>query len=563
MKKIIILLIVFIFSIFNSACSNSNTDISKYNNLQKLNSDINIGNLGVEGDGLSHKIKDVFPNVTLSEVRALNPNATLDNEANWYIIQKTINQLNFYKGGLIYFPSGKYVVDLPIIINKHNVILQGVESRQNDSGTVIVNVTDSKQPVIKCYTEVNDNNYREGIKLENMQIQGKISSSNIKVGTDRDCLYISKAYKLDLENVTIKNFKGSAVIAEHLYDSIWTNLEILYCGTEKKKPALDMRGIDEITYSNTNAIKIYGLHMEHCPYLLHMKEVKNIMFTDCKFEIGNNAYPSNVNYNPIFIESGALEVKFNGCMFVYKNAPSDTDGTRTPFFFNIANNYTIINSCMFSSVDDILGTKWINFTGQSLILSENTFLACIPTTAFYFDSGATINGNVFVVNQLNGKRNFIKIKDNNIIIGNVIKNSEALSQITQGDIFEILGHKNTVKDNKIIGSYYNLFNFNYKDNILENNDNSTMTLTDNNPQPKINGSELITISNTLPTIITNFSNVTDGQMFTILFTNGNTTIKGGSGIILKNNSANINPQSGQSISFIGDNGQIYEVNRNF
>lgn len=80
--------------------------------LNKIGVDIKT-KYGAIGDGVLRSIADVFPNTTLSEVQALNSLATLDNSADWYAIQKAIdNELS------ISIPVGEYITDLPIDVNK-------------------------------------------------------------------------------------------------------------------------------------------------------------------------------------------------------------------------------------------------------------------------------------------------------------------------------------------------------------------------------------------------------------------------------------------------------------
>lgn len=79
--------------------------------------------MGLPGDGVFHSIASLFPNVTLAEVKALNPDATLANSADWYIIQKLTNELDKHS---TIFLDGYFRIDLPVVIKREHLIYAGV-----------------------------------------------------------------------------------------------------------------------------------------------------------------------------------------------------------------------------------------------------------------------------------------------------------------------------------------------------------------------------------------------------------------------------------------------------
>lgn len=74
---------------------------------------INVKKLGAYGDNAPRKIKEADGNITLEDVRALNSEATLDDEYDWYIIQKALKE-----NRKVYIPEGDYVISKPIIISE-------------------------------------------------------------------------------------------------------------------------------------------------------------------------------------------------------------------------------------------------------------------------------------------------------------------------------------------------------------------------------------------------------------------------------------------------------------
>lgn len=74
---------------------------------------INVKKLGAHGDNAPRKIKETDGDITLEDVKALNPQATLDDEYDWYIIQKAVKD-----NRKIYIPEGNYVISKPIIISE-------------------------------------------------------------------------------------------------------------------------------------------------------------------------------------------------------------------------------------------------------------------------------------------------------------------------------------------------------------------------------------------------------------------------------------------------------------
>lgn len=86
--------------------------------------EVYLDSYGLPGDGIFRKISELFPNVTLTEVQAFNPIATLDNSADWYILMKLNRDLPV--NSTVYL-TGKYVIDLEITWRRSSITWKGAK----------------------------------------------------------------------------------------------------------------------------------------------------------------------------------------------------------------------------------------------------------------------------------------------------------------------------------------------------------------------------------------------------------------------------------------------------
>ena len=75
----------------------------------------NVKKFGAYGDGNSRTIKSVSSSITLEEVQKLLPEATLDDEYDWYVLQSCISKYN-----KVLIPEGKYIISKPLLIIEDN-----------------------------------------------------------------------------------------------------------------------------------------------------------------------------------------------------------------------------------------------------------------------------------------------------------------------------------------------------------------------------------------------------------------------------------------------------------
>ena len=90
------------------------------------------------GDGIFKTIHSALPEVTLEQVKALNPAATLENSFHWYVLQLAINEGVAFK-----LPSGTFVIDLTLIVNNF------VDIKGNIGKTIIKNTGSSHGIAVK------------------------------------------------------------------------------------------------------------------------------------------------------------------------------------------------------------------------------------------------------------------------------------------------------------------------------------------------------------------------------------------------------------------------------
>lgn len=68
--------------------------------------------------GKFRRISDVLPEVSLSDVQSLDPNATLEDSVDWFIIMKLIDKAHKDKVGYVELPNGSAVLSRPIDLTK-------------------------------------------------------------------------------------------------------------------------------------------------------------------------------------------------------------------------------------------------------------------------------------------------------------------------------------------------------------------------------------------------------------------------------------------------------------
>lgn len=167
-----------------------------------------------------------------------------------------------------------------------------------------------------------------GFHMHNVTFIGKdfFDNGNISVfaqRTRRVCLTLQKiGGQVDIRNIFCIGFQQA-----YRFDEVWDGsvygMRALYCGApDGSVPAMWMGS----TFTdNTNALRVYGLHLEFCPYSLYVGLVRNVNFYGPKFESQRQEDATHWGVN---ISIGALECNMNDPMFV------TTHTTLQPFVLN-------------------------------------------------------------------------------------------------------------------------------------------------------------------------------------------------------------------------------------
>jgi hypothetical protein len=91
----------------------------------KATKEIDIRRYGLLADGTLHTISELLPYVTLAQVQSIEPTATLNNSADWYVIQMLLKILPIQSTILL---RGNFVIDREIILKRGKVKFLGLNT---------------------------------------------------------------------------------------------------------------------------------------------------------------------------------------------------------------------------------------------------------------------------------------------------------------------------------------------------------------------------------------------------------------------------------------------------
>lgn len=185
-------------------------------------------------------IAEAYPDVTLLQVQTLNPNATLQNTADWYALQTLMN-ISLELGKELFIPAGGYAIDLPLLYRAFQRI-RG-QSTQTKLRSFVTN-----DYLIKHHTTAESGS--QGIRFQSFYIVG---SSHVGSGGGIQITYTAHAGVL--RDLWIKYFNSSEQLGLHVYSSWYLN--ILECDISNNKRSIMIGGSDYLTH-NTNNIILRG-----------------------------------------------------------------------------------------------------------------------------------------------------------------------------------------------------------------------------------------------------------------------------------------------------------------
>lgn len=387
---------------------------------------------------------------------------------------------------------------------------------------------------------------------------------------DMNGLLISQAQYVNIENVTVKNFKKQSVIIKDVYDSTINNLKILNCGDVENLLenntfyALELQS----SLDNVNACHFNSLHIERCPLLLKIgARCRHNQFISSKFE---QTVKNNTTNAVIAIEGESGENTFTDCQFV-KNA---VDDEAKYFIYGRGNKSYHVSSKFFCKIEGGMFTcavepeKNLLLNIDGFIINNCQFNNVAGTNSmfpFEFNSENIFTNNKIICKSKNS--NLISIAGNsNIIKSNIF---EYIDEEPSSGVFLHMqdGVKgNIFNDNDILGKYYQPYsksNPYLEENIFNNNypfkkikvDSSSGTLP-----AMLMGSNVIVLANTSQlTEYSNFRFAYNGQKI-ILINKGNqvSILHNPSKIVLKEQS-NKTLNNGDSLELLNIDNVWYEI----
>ncbi|WP_107333920.1 hypothetical protein [Klebsiella pneumoniae] len=167
-----------------------------------------------------------------------------------------------------------------------------------------------------------------GLYLKNISFVGKdfFDAGNISTFAPRtQRTAVSLKFiggQVDIQNIFIIGFQ-QALILDEVWDGQLNGVRTLYSGApDGSSPAV---WIGSTATDNSNNLKIYGLHMEFCPYGLYVGICRNVHFYGMKHE---SARANDATHWGVQFSIGALEVNVTNSMFV------TVAGTKQPLVLN-------------------------------------------------------------------------------------------------------------------------------------------------------------------------------------------------------------------------------------
>ena len=175
----------------------------------------------------------------LSDVQVLNPNATLPSDsADWYVLQKLINDADYNNYKRLNFPTGTFVISRTLDFTKrlNNCVIESagcsIKPSSNFSGTMLK------------LSNGGDNSKSVQVTIKDLKVMGDFRSS---VGID-----INLAQQWSLQNVKISDCFVGLNLTDTWYGEITGESMIIQCltgvktntGTQNEVNTIDFRNLD-------------------------------------------------------------------------------------------------------------------------------------------------------------------------------------------------------------------------------------------------------------------------------------------------------------------------------
>lgn len=276
---------------------------------------------------LNNTITDLASRVVyVEDFGAVGDGVTNDTVA----IQAAIDSVDL-SGGEVVFGNKTYAVD-HLHIMYSGTILKGIPSTKEARGTVLIAASTNADPLVSFDSE--DMTTCGGII--DMALMGNNNRQNLDTAVNKIGLYVRNRADLILTNVFISGFLKGGIYCLDTWDSRFIGVEIRACGVADTNPALFLGSEDD----SCNSIHCFGLHIEECPYQMHIADVSShIQFVACKFEGGGTYGEGNVGERWNLIDEGVYSITFDSCFF---------SNNANAIWVDVRNNETIFTGCQFS-----------------------------------------------------------------------------------------------------------------------------------------------------------------------------------------------------------------------
>lgn len=484
---------------------------------------------------------------------------------------------------LVTWNAGKTRIRLPAktiyvtsLVFNYNPNMEGVfgatASSGGGAGTVIMlSSSDSTDPGLFINSATTGGRIT-GLYLKNISFVGKDffdggDISTFASRTSRTALSLKFiGGQIDVQNIFAIGFK-QAFILDEVWDGSLSGLRALYCGDpDGLVPAV---WIGSTASDNSNNLKIYGLHMEFCPYGLYVGICRNVQFYGMKHESArkNDATHWGVNFS-----IGALEVNVTDSMFV------TIAGTLQPLVLNQGIRCNI-KGCQFIATAPIAtslypGIVWY-LGNRSSENSSNVLADCVfqypvvsdGTTIYPIQLGnyeQATNIRVVIPQSVTYQGGTISPSYSGLItcnVGTIINglsvNANSTSK-TKGALINFLQYNSSVKGITLTAGkpIYALFEGSL--NNRGEGPSNTLTVSDI-AVPDVKGYEFIQITATTTLSVTGFSAFV-GDEFSIMLNSGTVTLVHSANLLLLGG-ANITISAGKLYTFrcVASSGKFIQV----
>lgn len=472
---------------------------------------------------------------------------------------------------LVKWNAGKNRIRLPArtiyvtsLVFNYNPNMEGVfgatASSGGGAGTVIMlSSADSSDPGLFINSATAGGRIT-GLYLKNISFVGKDffdagDISTFAARTNRTAVSLKFiGGQVDVQNIFMIGFKQGLILDE-VWDGSIYGVRTLYCGDpDGLTPAV---WIGSTASDNSNNLKIYGLHMEFCPYGLYVGICRNVQFFGMKHE---SARKNDATHWGVQFSIGALEVNVTDSMFV------TIAGTKQPLVLNQGIRCNL-KGCQFIATAPIAsslypGVVWYlgnrSSENTSNVLSDCVFqypLVSDGTSVYPIQLGnyeQVTNLRIIIPQSVTYSGGTISPSTSGLItcnVGTIIRglsvNANSTAK-TSGALINFLQYNSSVKDITLTAGkpLFALFegSTNNKGEAVSN----TLSLTDVTTIDA-RGYEFIQLTATTTTSITAM-NAFVGDTFSLMLNSGSVTLVNSANLLLLG-SANITLAAGKLYTF--------------